>query len=89
MNKIKVLSANCNGIKNKINELLDTIIDTDPDIILLQETKLDSNDKFILKIKGYHDPIDHRRTNKQRWRTLNICQKNRNIFIIHQHQYQL
>lgn len=51
-NDLKVIHWNCNGITNKINELQAFIHKIRADIMLLRETKLNSNS--FLKIPNYH-----------------------------------
>lgn len=51
-NPINILSWNANSIKYKCNELSQTILDYNLDIIGLCETKI--NDNYNLSIKGFH-----------------------------------
>jgi exonuclease III len=42
-NKIKIISVNVNSLRGKILLMEDLIFEQDPDVILCQETKLDSS----------------------------------------------
>ena len=50
-NKLKVVAVNVNGIRSKMASFESTLSDIDPDVFILQETKLP--DEGFLKINGY------------------------------------
>ncbi|KAJ8975573.1 hypothetical protein NQ317_018105 [Molorchus minor] len=51
VSSIKVLSWNVNGIRSRRNELLEIADRPDPDVIAIQETKIDSRHEF--RMRGY------------------------------------
>lgn len=60
-NTIKIISWNANGLRNKFNELHALVSQTDPDIVIIQETKL--NKKLPTKIPHYehiNQPLSQR-----------------------------
>ncbi len=61
--KLKILSLNIKGIKNKIMELESLIYKTDADIILIQETKRVELDTY-LEWPGYKIIEKHANKNK-------------------------
>ena len=62
--KIKILYSNANGLKSKLESLCPIIEELDPTIICITEPKIKTYDGAI-SIKGYCDPIELRRQNKQ------------------------
>ena len=59
----EIYYANSNGLKSKVNSLNENVNTLDPTIICINESKINSCDN-IIHLKGYCDPIEQRRTNK-------------------------
>lgn len=61
VSKYYLCTWNCNGIRNKSQELIHFLNEHKIDIMSLNETKLDSNDKFSMR--GYHILRNDRNSN--------------------------